>query len=55
MEAERAERLFELKKASLQGMNYKDFFQAGKSVSGIHEVESASEVVQRFAVAYNEA
>ncbi|MBL90188.1 MAG: 2-nitropropane dioxygenase [Myxococcales bacterium] len=44
--------LFELKKASLQGMNYKDFFQAGKSVSGIHEVESAKDVVARFAQAY---
>ena len=44
--------LFELKKASLQGMNYKDFFQAGKSVSGIHEVESAKDVVKRFAQSY---
>jgi len=44
--------LFELKKASLQGMNYKDFFQAGKSVSGVHEIESAADVVQKFAHVY---
>ena len=44
--------LFELKKASLQGMNYKDFFQAGKSVSGVHEIESARDVVKKFATAY---
>jgi nitronate monooxygenase len=44
--------LFELKKASLQGMNYKDFFQAGKSVSGVHEIESARDVVKKFADAY---
>ena len=43
---------FELKKASLQGMNYKDFFQAGKSVSGVHEIESAADVVQKFTQVY---
>jgi len=41
--------LWQLKRASLQGMNYKDFFQAGRSVSGIVEVESAGDVVERFA------
>ena len=40
--------LWQLKKASLQGMNYKDFFQAGRSVSGIDKVESAREIVARF-------
>jgi nitronate monooxygenase len=44
--------LFELKKASLQGMNYKDFFQAGKSVSGVHKIESARDVVKKFADVY---
>lgn len=44
--------LFELKKASLQGMNYKDFFQAGKSVSGIHKIEYARDVVKKFADVY---
>jgi nitronate monooxygenase len=41
--------IWQLKRASMQGMNYKDYFQAGKSVEGIHEVESAGEVVNRFA------
>ncbi len=43
--------LFQLRSASLQGMQYKDYFQAGKSVSGIHEVLPAGEVVRRFAAA----
>jgi nitronate monooxygenase len=41
--------IWQLKNASLQGMNYKDFFQAGRSVEGIDEIESAGEVVRRFA------
>ena len=43
--------LFELKKASLQGMNYKDFFQAGKSVEGITGIVSAAQVVREYAAA----
>ena len=41
--------VWQLKRASLQGMNYKDYWQAGKSVEGIDSVESVVEVVQRFA------
>ncbi len=41
--------VWQLRKASLQGMNYKDFFQAGKSVSGVKGVEPAGEIVGRFA------
>src|SRR4030095_4693064 len=33
--------IFELRRASLQGVSYKDFFQAGKSVAGIENIESA--------------
>ena len=40
--------LFQLRKASLQGMNYKDYFQAGRSVEGIVAVESAADVVTGF-------
>lgn len=40
--------IFQLKKASLQGMNYKDYFQAGRSVEGIVAVESAADVVTGF-------
>lgn len=46
--------VLQLKKASLQGMHYKDYFQAGKSVDGIHAVEQAGDVVQRFAAAASE-
>ncbi|MFW5968640.1 MAG: NAD(P)H-dependent flavin oxidoreductase [Persicimonas sp.] len=47
--------LWQLKNASLQGMNYKDYFQAGKSVSDIDEILPAGEVVRRFADAAREA
>lgn len=43
--------IWQLKQASLEGMTYKDYFQAGKSVSGVHEVLPAGEVVRRFAAA----
>ena len=41
--------IWQLKSASLQGMNYKDYFQAGKSVGGIHQVEPAGDIVKRYA------
>lgn len=41
--------LVSLKKASMQGMNYKDFFQAGKSVDGIHEVKAVAAIVEEYA------
>ncbi len=43
--------IWQLKQASLEGMTYKDYFQAGKSVEGIDAVESARDVVRRFAEA----
>ncbi len=43
--------IWQLKRASLQGMSYKDYFQAGKSVAGIDRVIPAGEVVSRFAQA----
>ncbi|MCB9558984.1 MAG: nitronate monooxygenase [Kofleriaceae bacterium] len=43
--------VWQLKRASLQGMSYKDYFQAGKSVDGIHAVEPAGAIVARFAAA----
>lgn len=46
-----AKSVFELRKASLQGVSYKDFFQAGKSVGGIDAIEPAGDVVRRFAAA----
>ncbi len=45
--------IWQLKRASIRGSDYKDFFQAGKSVSGVVKVESASEVVSRFGQAFN--
>jgi nitronate monooxygenase len=43
--------IFELRKANLSGVSYRDFFQAGKSVGGIHAIEGAAEIVARFAAA----
>jgi len=41
--------IWQLKRASLKGASYRDYFQAGKSVSGIHAVEPAGAIVRRFA------
>lgn len=46
--------IWQLKRASLQGMNYKDYWQAGKSVEGIEEIESVAEIVETFAAAARE-
>jgi nitronate monooxygenase len=43
--------IFELRRASLQGISYRDFFQAGKSVGGIDAVEPAGEIVRAFKAA----
>lgn len=43
--------IFELRKASLSGVSYRDFFQAGKSVGGISAVQGAGEIVAEFAAA----
>ncbi len=40
--------VWQLKRASLRGASYKDFFQAGKSVSCVREVESVDAIMQRF-------
>ncbi|HBS26168.1 MAG TPA: 2-nitropropane dioxygenase [Gammaproteobacteria bacterium] len=40
--------IWKLKKSAVQGMNYKDYFQAGKSVEGISEIQSAAEIVKQF-------
>lgn len=41
--------LWQLKNASTKGMNYKDYFQAGKSVDGVKKIESVAEIIARFA------
>jgi nitronate monooxygenase len=38
--------IWQLKQSLQQGAGYKEFFQAGKSVSGIHEVQSVSRIIQ---------
>ncbi|MEN8204849.1 MAG: nitronate monooxygenase [Pseudomonadota bacterium] len=43
--------IWKLKRASLQGMHYRDIFQAGKSVEGITTVKSVAEVVAEYAAA----
>jgi len=50
---------WQLKRASLAGgageKTSKDYWQAGKSVAGIHSVEPAGEIVRRFAAAAGSA
>ena len=43
--------IWKLKRASLQGVNYRDIFQAGKSVDGISVIKPAAEVVAEYAAA----
>lgn len=45
----------QFKRISLKGGSSKDYWQAGKSVAGIHGIESAGVLVQRFAQALEEA
>lgn len=47
--------LWQLKRASLEGAGYKDYFQAGQSVEGIHQIEGAGEIIERFARAARQA
>lgn len=48
--------LRQLKRSSLRGkMSSKDYYQAGKSVHGIHAVESSATVIQRFVKAIQQA
>lgn len=41
----------QLKRSSSRGMSHRDYFQAGKSVAGIHTVEPTGEIVRSFAAA----
>ncbi|MDQ3036701.1 MAG: nitronate monooxygenase [Myxococcota bacterium] len=41
--------VWQLKKASLEGSGYQQYFQAGKSVDGIERIERAADIVHRFA------
>ena len=40
--------IWKLKKAAMQGMSYKDYFQAGKSVASIHEIITVKEIVKQI-------
>jgi nitronate monooxygenase len=46
-----AQSLWKLRRSSLKGSSYADYFQAGKSVAGIEAIEPAGEIVRRFAEA----
>lgn len=47
--------VWKLKRAALHGMDYRDIYQAGKSVDGIHAVQPAAEIVHQFADALHTA
>ena len=40
--------IFKLRNAMRQGMTHKDYYQAGKSVDGIHKIEPAGKIVSEF-------
>lgn len=46
-----AKSIWQLKKASLDEGGTKDYWQAGKSVAGVHAIEPAGAIVERFAAA----
>jgi nitronate monooxygenase len=46
-----AQSMWKLRRSSLRGARYADYFQAGKSVAGIEAIEPAGEIVRRFAAA----
>ena len=41
--------VWDLRRSSLKGYSTKDFYQAGKSVAGIHGIEPAGDIVHRYA------
>jgi nitronate monooxygenase len=47
--------VWQLKRSNAKGSTYKDFFQAGRSVEGIDQVESAVDVIDRYAAALRES
>jgi nitronate monooxygenase len=46
--------LWKLKKASLEGAGYKDYWQAGKSVDGCNSVLRAKDVIQQMVASESE-
>lgn len=40
--------VWKLKKANISGSAYRDYWQAGKSADGIHDIQSVSGIVQEF-------
>lgn len=44
-----------LKKSTLEGGSSKDYWQAGKSVSGIHSIEHVADIINRFVEAAKKA
>jgi nitronate monooxygenase len=47
--------LWQLKRASLDSTGDNDYWQAGKSVAGIHDIELAGEIIRRYAAAARQA
>ncbi len=43
--------IWKLKRAAVRGMGYRDIYQAGKSVDGIHAVLPAADIVRTYAAA----
>jgi nitronate monooxygenase len=43
--------LYKMKKDSVTGAGVGEYWQAGKSVAGVHAIEPAGDIVRRFAAA----
>jgi len=50
-----AQAMWKLKRASLEGTAYSEYYQAGQSVAGVDRVEPAGDIVRRFAAATTSA
>ena len=46
--------LVQLKRGATRGMSHKDYWQAGRSVAGVDDVEPVADIVRRFADAASE-
>ena len=46
--------VWQLKRSNLEGAGYNNYFQAGRSVDGVHAVEPAGDIVRRFEAALQE-
>lgn len=42
-----------MKKSNLRGLTTKDYYQAGKSVSGINKIEDVGTIIEKMRAVFN--